>query len=266
MSQPENDLHAHIRIAAQQSIARYARNLLDVEILTQQMMHEWQARRVHEEQPTPSMLMRIGQRICSRTLLAAWKSSDEEMRNYAYENLRRYLGSMLQHTRYAGVLQYYTGAAEDILHQTLETLQAELTSNPAAGPVDAGTFLKWTQTILFRQAYHFVEQLRRDSTVSLDAQGELFAELFVDKNNQDPLEQILVKELQQELGNAILSMRNQRYRLVLTYTFLTGLSDYELAERLHVPVQDIYLWRYRALKALRNMPEVMELLRSLLEE
>ena len=67
------------------------------------------------------------------------------------------------------------------------------------------------------------------------------------------------------LGNAILSMRNPNYRLVLAYTYLAGVDEDELAQRLHIAVQDVYMWRYRALRTLRRNQEIMRILRSLLE-
>jgi DNA-directed RNA polymerase specialized sigma24 family protein len=60
-------------------------------------------------------------------------------------------------------------------------------------------------------------------------------------------------------------MRNLRYRQVLIYTYIVGVDESEQARRLQVRVQDIYLWRHRALKALRSKPELIQGLRSLLD-
>lgn len=264
MSQKANDFYLYILTAAQEAVRRYVQDILDAEALTQQLIQEWQ-QRGGEEPPSPSILSRLAQRLCSRALFEAWRSTDAELYDHACENLRRYLGKLLLHTRYAHVLQKIAGAVEDVLQQALETLQTIRARNPQAGPDDPAAFIKWTQTILFRQAHQYLEQQQHNMFISLDAQPELFIELIVDRENQDPLEQVLAKEVRETLGQAILSLRNQRYRNILIYTYLAGLSDYELAEHLQVKVQAIYLWRYRALKALRSKPEIIELLRSLLE-
>jgi RNA polymerase sigma factor (sigma-70 family) len=224
---------------------------------------EWERLRVEEEQPSHAVLTRVAQRICSRELCSAWRSPDVDLRNCAFANLRRYLERSLLHTRYAESLQRRAHTLEDVLHQTLEILHI-VSMQEAAGPDDPASFLKWTQTILIRQARALLIKYQHEENLSLDEIPELFAEQFVDTTN-DPLRQVLLKELQQVLGDVILTMRNQRYRQVLLYTYIAGVDERELARRLQVPVQDIYLWRHRALKALRNKPEVMRTLRLLLE-
>jgi RNA polymerase sigma factor (sigma-70 family) len=170
----------------------------------------------------------------------------------------------LLHTRYAETLQRRAHMLEDVLHQTLEILHL-ISIQEVGGPDDPASFLKWAQTILIRQARAMLMKNQREENLSLDEISELFDEQqFVDTAN-DPLKQVLLKELQQILGDVILGMRNHRYRQVLLYTYIAGVDEQELARRLQVPVQDIYLWRHRALKALRNKPEVMSTLRLLLE-
>jgi DNA-directed RNA polymerase specialized sigma24 family protein len=209
--------------------------------------------------------MRLAQRICSSELYNAWHSSNSDVCNQAFDNLRRYLERSLQRTRYAVSLQEYAHAMEDALHQTLEVLHCMLTNDTYAGPDDPAAFLKWTQVILIRNAHTFLQKCQREACISLDAQLEPFAEQFVDKRNSDPLEYVLSQELQQKVGEAILSMRNRRYQQVLIYTYLVGVDECELAQHLRVQVRDIYLWRHRALKTLRNNQEVMSNLRSLRE-
>jgi len=152
---------------------------------------------------------------------------------------------------------------EDVIHQTLEILLgAEM-----RGPDDPAAFLKWIQTILIRQAHAYIQKQQRGGEVSLDAQMELLQERLVNHSDgaDDPLEHILLQELHEALGKAILSMRNPNYRLVLVYTYLAGMDEDELAQRLHVAIQEIYLWRHRALKTLRRNQEIMRILRSLVE-
>ncbi|HEX6477683.1 MAG TPA: sigma-70 family RNA polymerase sigma factor [Ktedonobacteraceae bacterium] len=216
---------------------------------------------VVEDQLPHGLLKRIAQRICSRKLCAAWRSTEQEQRELAFANLRRYLEFSLQHSRYGSLLTQYTNAIDDVLHQALADLHVALVGKEAAGPDDPAAFLKWTQTIALRHAYAFLQKCQREQYVSLDNQPEGFTEQFVDSNNADPQEEVLRKELQQVLKNAILSLSNPRYRDVLIYTYLAGISESELAAHLGVQVQDIYMWRHRALKALRSKPEVGQALR-----
>jgi len=87
---------------------------------------------------------------------------------------------------------------------------------------------------------------------------------LLDTKNDDPEYCVFRQELQDAVKNVILSMSNPRYRLVLICTYLAGMDDSEIADHLHARVQDVYLWRHRAIKALRSKPEVMQALRRLL--
>src|SRR5579872_451500 len=143
-------LYVEIRSVAEQSLFRYARDIIAAEELAWQIRREWDARRTGDEHPPHAVLVRIAQRICSRELYRAWRSSDEYLRNCAFANLRNYLEFSLLHCGYASALLAYENAAEDVLHQTLEELHRMLMKS-AAGPDDPAAFLKWTQTILIRQ-------------------------------------------------------------------------------------------------------------------
>jgi RNA polymerase sigma factor (sigma-70 family) len=265
MSEQGDDLQAKIRAVAEKAVQAYAQGLLSLEALAERISAEWQKVRKGDEPPPREVLWRIAQRICSYELYHAWRSSDITMRNHAFYNLRQYLEQLLARSRYVSTLRDYAHAVEDVVHQTLEILLQH--GNP--GPNDPAAFLKWTQTILIRQARTYQQKSQLDPCVSLDSQTELFHEQLVNNSNNtdthDPLERVLLHELREALGRAILSMRNPRYRLVLIYTFLAGVDEDEMARRLGVPVQDIYLWRHRALKALRRNPEIISILRSLLE-
>jgi RNA polymerase sigma factor (sigma-70 family) len=260
-----DNLPSTIDLVARQAIQSYAQGILTVEQLTEQMIGEWKRQHAGDDEPSQAVLRRNAQRICSRALCAAWRSPDMELRNQAFGNLRRYLEFSLQQTSYARALQQYANATEDVLHQTLETLHLMLTSGRDAGPDDPAAFLKWTQTILIRNAHVFLEQCRRNPCLSLDTAEDPLLEQLVAPNTSDPLEHALLQEVQRTIAEAIASMRNPRYRQVLIYTYLAGIDECELARRLGVRVQEVYMWRHRALKALRNKPEVMNVLRSLLE-
>ncbi len=265
MSRSNDELISSAYAIAERAIQQYAQGLLTVKTLATQILNEVNEQWIDERVPSRKMLTRIAQRLCSRVLYDAWRSSDTERRNQAFGNLRRYLEWSLLHSSYARRLQTYTYAIEDVLHATLEILSTLATQKTAGGLDDPGAFLKWTQTILIRQAYAFFEHAKRNASLSLDEQTELFAEQFVDTRNGDPLEKVLVQEMQQALVDALLSLRNPRYRQVLLATYLIGLDEQEVAQRLSVEVQDVYLWRYRALRTLRQQPTVLQLLRTLRE-
>ena len=263
MSDQDDDLQSRVRVVAEKAVQAYTQGILQVEALVEQILVEWEHVRKGEVLPTSDVLVRIAQRICSRKLYAAWRTSDIAVRNTAFYNIRRYLEYSLMRTRYAALLRDVAHAEEDVVHQTLEILLNAETR----GPDDAAAFLKWMQTILIRQAHAYLQRQQRGGEVSLDTQMELLQERLVDHNDGagDPLEHVLLQELHEALGKAILSMRNPNYRLVLIYTYLAGVDDDELARRLHVAVQDIYLWRYRALRILRRNQEIVRILRSLIE-
>ena len=262
MIERSESLDNKIRNVAEQSLFRYARGIMTVEALAKQIEREWIARHHGDDHPSHGVLVRIAQRICSCKLYTAWRSTDEHLRNCAFDNLRNYLEFSLLHCVYAPTLRSYENAAEDVLHQTLEELYRMLTKS-AIGPDDPAAFLKWTQTILIRYASVYIHKCKQNACLSLDAHIEVYAEQFVSTGDSDPQALVEDWELQQMLKDAILSLRNPRYQKVLLYTYLGGMDEVELAARLQVPVQDVYMWRYRALKTLRNNKELMQRLRSL---
>lgn len=266
MQKQNKDTCLKHRTIIENAAQTYVQGILTSEELEDRMMQELEQTYSRDEYfSSPTWLTRLAQRICSRELCKAWYSTDTTIRNYAFDNLRRYLAWSLQHSHYIEPLLQYTGALEDVLHQTLETLHRMQKREQYAGPDDPATFLKWTQTIVVRQARVFLLRCQRDHCLSLEAQMELMTDRFVDKSNTDPLDYVLAQELHQTLDKAIASMRNQRYREVLVSTYLMGMEERELAIHLKVPVQDIYLWRHRALNALRKRPEVVQALRTLVE-
>ncbi len=261
MFEQGDDLEHRICNAATRAIQRYAQGILSVEVLAERIMQEWEARRIGDDKPSQELLARMAQRICSLELYAAWCSPEQELCDLAFENLGRYLENSLRQISFAKRLELHPNEMEDVLQQTLSKLFLALNRNPAAGPDDPATFLKWTQTILIRNAYAHLQKARSEPRLSLEAQPETFIEQLIDRRNEDPQEQVLQRELQDALKNAILSLRNPRYRQVLICTYLAGMDESELACHLQVQVQDVYLWRHRAIKALRSRPEVMQALR-----
>lgn len=261
MTEPCGDLAQGIRGAAGLAIQRCARGLLTVETLSARVREEWEALSLQEDQTSQQLLNRIALRYCSRLLYQACCSPLEETQNCAFENLRRYLAKSLQNSPYASSLMQHEDAAEDVLQIALAIVQKACASHPPAGPDDPATFLKWTLTILDRQAYAFLKKTEQEQAISLDVQYEEYIERLQDQYNNDPEARFDLQELQQTLSNAILSLSNKRYRQVLAGTYLAGMDERELAALLGVQVQEVYLWRHRALKALRRNRKVLEALR-----
>jgi RNA polymerase sigma factor (sigma-70 family) len=262
MIERSGDLWSQIRHVAGQSIRGYAQGILTVDVLAREMLREWKLRHVSDEQPSHGLLTRIAQRICSRALCGAWRSSQTDLRNRAFDNLRCYLERSLRNSGYALALQENENAIEDVLQQTLEELHLALMRNPSAGPDDPAAFLKWAQTAVIRHAHVYVEKCKSNRFDSLEEQQEALADRFIDEHADDPQERAISRELQQALKDAILSLRNPRYREVLFCTYLGGMDEGDLALRLNVQVQEVYMWRHRALKALRKNPDVMRSLES----
>lgn len=260
MIEQSSDIWSQIKAVANQTIESCAQGILATDVLAQQVLREWKAQCKGDETPSQSLLRRIALRICSRTLYKAWRSPQHEVRNAAYANLRRYLERLLRSTGYAHTLQQDTYATEDVVHQVLEELYLSITRNPQAGPGDPASFLKWAQTILIRQAHVYVQKRCRHSCLSIENQQELYNEIAGDEQQQDPQQHVERQELHQTLKDAILSLRNRNYQQVLLCTYFVDMDESEMASFLHVPVQEIYMWRYRALRALRKKPEIMQFL------
>jgi len=261
MFEQGDELEQRLCNVANRAIQRYAQGILSVEVLVERMRQEWEERRMGDDIPPQELLTRLAQRICSRELYAAWCSPEQECCDRAFENLRRYLESSLRHLSFAKGLELPVNQIEDLLQHTMSSLVLAHNRNPPAGPSDPAAFLKWTQTILIRTVYACLQKARSEPCLSLEAQPQTFVEQLIDSRNQDPQEQVLQRELQHILKNAILSLRNPRYRQVLICTYLAGMDERELACHLRVEVQEVYLWRHRAIKALRSRPEVMQALR-----
>jgi len=261
MFEQGDELEQRLCDAANRAIQRYARGILSVEVLIERMRQEWEDWRKADVIPSQELLTRLAQRICSRELYAAWCSTEQECSDRAFENIRRYLESSLRHLSFAKGSELPVNQIEDVLQNTMSSLVLARNRNPPAGPSDPAAFLKWTQTILIRTVYACLQKSRSEPCLSLEAQPQTFVEQLIDSRNQDPQEQVLQRELQHILKNAILSLRNPRYRQVLICTYLAGMDERELACHLQVEVQEVYLWRHRAIKALRSRPEVMQALR-----
>lgn len=261
MLQQGSNLWLRAYPVAEYAVQCYVLGLLTAEELARQIMQEWEVTHSEWDEPARPLLTRIAQRICSCRLCMAWRSPEVAIRDGAFANLRRYLhSSLLQASSSASWLRSANNM-EDVLHQTLLVLHRMRLYNTHAGPDDPATFLKWVHTVLMREMYASLRADERNACLSLDAQPAAFQEQFVSTCYDDPQEYVLQHELRASLKAAILSLRNPRYRQVLLYTYLAEMDERELARSWQVPVQDVYMWRYRALKALRSKPEVLRVLR-----
>lgn len=253
------DLEQFARKAAELAIQRCARGLLTIDTVAEHIIEEWNAQATGTEEPSQSLLNRLALRYCSSKLY--FFCLDPATCNRAFENLFSYLKQVLEGSKYAQSLMCYANALDDILQQTLMDLHHLFSKQPPGGPDDPAAFLKWAQTILLHNAIGFLERMKREAAISLDEMSEEYVEQNAVCERQDILEQIIVKELQLTLKNAILSLKNPRYRLVLIALFLAGMEEDELAVYMGIEVKDIYLWRHRALKTLRSNREVIDTLR-----
>src|SRR5579864_7857911 len=213
MLERRGDLEQKVREAAEYAIHQCIQNLLPVEVVAEHVMEEWLGQAKSQEEPSLELLRRLALRYCSRRLYMACCSSDEQTRDYAFDNLRRYLQQSLSRSRYARALS--ENAAEDVLQQTLTDLHRLFTQRPPGGPDDPAAFLKWAQTILLHNAHAFLQRSKREAAISLEAQTEAYLDQFTLDGRPDQVEELLSRELQQLLKSAILSLKNPRYRLVL---------------------------------------------------
>jgi len=266
-------LEVEIRNVAIEAVQFYTPGILSVDALVERLRQQWLQHEQQNDQPVPELLRRIAQRCCSQALYNAWQSCNPQMHECASEILIRYLKLTLQRTRYVSALSDVDYAIEEIVQDTLLDMQRGYRGEIVAGPTDPAAFLKWSQTILMRHARVLVQKARRDQGryASLEEELEAHPEQsgdrphFIDSRIDDPLDEVLIVELQQALKDAILSLRNQHHRDVLLCTYLVGLDEEEMSQLWGVSKQQIYLWRHRALDMLRKTSDLMCRLRSLRE-
>lgn len=264
------DLDQCARQAAKLAVQRCARTLLTVDLVAAHVIEEWktqaqegeQGKKAEQaEQPSQELLNRMALRYCSRSLYFSCCSSDPNERNAAFDSLYSYLKETLESSKFARSLTEYANALDDVLQQTLTELYNSFSKQPPGGPDDPAAFLKWTQVVVLHNASAFLRRAQKENSISLEAQSEEFVEQNAIGERQNSIEEhILHEELQETLKHVILSLKNPRYREVLLSLFLAGMEEGELAASLGVQVKDIYLWRHRALQALRSNREVIEAL------
>jgi RNA polymerase sigma factor (sigma-70 family) len=235
---------------AERAIQSYARGLLTTDWLLERLTQAWRERAAGKEVITCSLDV-LARSLCAQVLYAACQSSDARVRDLAFENLRGYL---------AAVLARECGAElrAEVLQQTMIEI-FQCICEKKSGPENPAAFLKWARVILLRQLSHHKRQSWHVDLLSLEAQNEPVLAGLVDETGPDPLERLLQDELRAQLKRAIATLRNVRYQTVLLKTFFDGWNEQELAALWQVRVKDIYLWRFRALQALRKLPDVVDI-------
>lgn len=237
---------------AQRAIQRYARDLISVDWLYEQL-----ARAVPSAASGEIHSLELfAHGLCIRALYEACLSQEERAREQGFEHLRNYLAMVL-----ARALVGVSCGAEELRAETLQQTMLEIVKSlrtQSGGPGEPAAFLKWARVILFRQLSRCRQRARNERESSLEEQAESVCAVLVDHAHTDPLESVLLSEQVQELRRAIAAMRNPQYRAVLINIFFVGLEERELAARWRVRVCDISLWRCRALKALRKQAGLLQ--------
>lgn len=250
MNERKDEVQRMLAELAGRMIERYARGLLTVDWLFERLMQSWCEQTAGEEGASCSLEM-LARSLCSQVLYTACRSSEASVRDLAFENLRGYLGDVL--ARMGGNAEHGAEIRSEAVQQALiEIFQS--VCKKKGGPENPAAFLKWARVILLRQLSRCKHQSWRADWLSLEAQDEPVLAELVDETSPDPLDTLLQDELRIELRKAISTLRNVRYQAVLLETFFGGREEQELAALWQVRVKDIYLWRFRALQALRKQP------------
>ncbi|HEY3993987.1 MAG TPA: sigma-70 family RNA polymerase sigma factor [Ktedonobacteraceae bacterium] len=243
---------------AERVIQRYVRELLSVSELVKRIEQTWQAS-ISGETPQGPALESLARGLCSQALCEACRMPGGWMREVAFKRLTEYLIRTLDER--GGAIRYTTREVrEEVIQQTLVEILQSL-RRERGKPEQPMAFLGWARVILHRQITAYWRQQPHQELLSLEGQENPLLAEIIDEHALDPLDMTLWREDHEELRVAILSLRNPHYREVLLL-YLGEMEANEMANLLHVPVADIYLWHHRALKALHkqlNPPETQKL-------
>lgn len=258
MQECTDEIRLALADLAERVVQRYVCGLLRVDWLLERLIQAWRSRPPGEEAAS-SALELLARGLCGQALCEACQSREDSVRDRAFENLRNYLAEIL---RYA--VRNTAGGADELRSEVLQQAMIEIFQSlrkENGGPAKPVAFFKWARVILLRQLSHCQSQSWYRDWLSLEAQAESVLVGLIDEKSVDPLDTLLRDERQAELKKAIATLRNPQYQAVLLNTFFSGLEERELAALWQVRVKDIYLWRFRALKALRKQFGVAEMAR-----
>src|SRR5947209_20213257 len=101
----KNNLRLKVHHVATAATQNYARDILVVEVLTEQILQEWSMQGGGGVEPSYSWLKDRARRLCSRGVYEAWRSEGAEMRGRGFGYVRRYLAHKLEASGIAKVLQ-----------------------------------------------------------------------------------------------------------------------------------------------------------------
>ena len=238
-----------LRALAERMVQRYVRELLSADELVEWIEWSWQVS-MPGEKPQGPALESLARGLCSQALCEACRMSGGWMREVAFQRLNEYLTQTLD-TR-GGVTRY---VARDEREEIIQRTQIEIFQSlrrERGKPEQPMAFLGWVRVILHRQITAYWRQKPRQEMLSLEEQENPLLAEIIDEHKLNPLDISLRREQHEELRAAILNLRNPHYREVLLKLYLSEMTASEVANLLHVPVADIYLWHHRALRALHK--------------
>ena len=75
------------------------------------------------------------------------------------------------------------------------------------------------------------------------------------KNKSEIIDELVQQELMEKIKQIIDQKLTERERLIITFCFLDELSYEEILKIMHIPIDNLYLIKYRALKKIRKYLE-----------
>lgn len=234
------------------------------EVLQEALHKRREARRA---QPLERIVKRAVITCYCRRLYEACRAHRTLRQQRAWEELSAYLLIIAQ-------LQMPNdpGQAQECAQQALLNLWRQF-RNPQWNMKRPGALLHYAEQTLLREVWRFWEQekIRGDKEKPLEKQGRKLEE----ETRADTVERSipgrppsdLVGEDHQRVIAAIRACpRSERQRAVIIETFLNDRSVLEIAEQLDTSPENVYVLRSRALKRLRECPELLETLMDVLRD
>lgn len=234
---------------AEKMVQRYVRGLLTADELVERIKLACQASGSANAPGEPT-LETLARGLCSQALCEACRLVGGRARDLAFERLSEYLERVLSDM--GGTFRY---AASEVRQEVLQCTLVEILRSlqrERGKPAQPMAFLGWARVILYRQRVLYWRQKPPVELLSLENQDEPQLANMIDVYALDPSAEMLRHELRADLCTAIAKLRNPKYRTVLLTLYFGELEVREVADLLHAPVDDIYLWHHRALHALHK--------------